>query len=175
MKTLSYWINKLANGSNRVAIWGIVITGSAMSLVVFLQIIFRFVIYIPFPWSEECARYLMVWMGMLGTVAALRQGRHIGVTVLIQRLPIRYLRWLLIILQLVLAGFLAIIAKEGFALSMFNATQQSPAMEIPMFIPYVAIPVGAVLMILELCADVLHELFPTPAGSDRNMVSRVLL
>jgi hypothetical protein len=30
-------------------------------------------------------------------------------------------------------------------------------------------------MILELCADVLHELFPTPAGSDRNMVSRVLL
>jgi TRAP-type C4-dicarboxylate transport system permease small subunit len=131
MKTLSYWINKLANGSNRVAIWGIVITGSAMSLVVFLQIIFRFVIYIPFPWSEECARYLMVWMGMLGTVAALRQGRHIGVTVLIQRLPIRYLRWLLIILQLVLAGFLAIIAKEGFALSMFNATQQSPAMQIP--------------------------------------------
>jgi len=175
MKTLSYWINKLANGGNRMAIWGIVITGSAMSLVVFLQIIFRFVIYIPFPWSEECARYLMVWMGVVGAVAALRQGRHIGVTVLIQRLPPGYLRWMLIAMQLVLVGFLLIIAKEGFALSLFNASQRSAAMEIPMIIPYMAIPVGAVLMILELCADVLHELFPTPAGSDRNMVSRVLL
>ena len=102
-------------------------------------------------------------------------GSYIGVTVLIQRLPTRYLRWLLITLQLLLAGFLAIIAKEGFVLSIFNATQRSPAMEIPMFIPYLAIPVGAVLMILELCADVMHELFPTPAGSDRSMVSRVLL
>jgi len=174
MKTLSYWVNKLANGSNRAAIWGIFITGVAMSVVVFLQIIFRFVIYIPFPWSEECARYLMVWMGMLGTVAALRQGRHIGVTVLIQRMPTQYLRWMLITIQLVLAGFLVIIAKEGFALSMFNASQRSPAMEIPMIVPYLAIPIGAALMILELGAEVLHELFPTPAGSDRSMVSRVL-
>mgnify|MGYP006290579219 FL=1 len=74
MKRLSRLVNLLAKATNRVATWGLVITGIAMSVAIFLQIIFRFVIYVPFPWSEELARYLMIWMGMLGLAVALRHG-----------------------------------------------------------------------------------------------------
>jgi TRAP-type C4-dicarboxylate transport system permease small subunit len=174
MKWLSYAVNQAANGANRLATWGLVVTGITMSVVVFLQIFFRFVIYVPFPWSEECARYLMIWMGMLGSAVALRYGRHIGVTVLVERMPQQVYRYVIMGIQLVMIGFLVIVAKEGITLAVFNFSQRSPALEIPMFYPYIAIPVGAALMILELCADLLHEFFPTPAGAHRTIISRVL-
>lgn len=174
MKTLSYLLNTLANGANRLATWGLVVIGLAMSLIVFLQIIFRFVIYVPFPWSEESARYLMIWMGMLGSAVALRHGRHIGVTILAERMPSAIAPYFTAMIQVVMIGFLVVIAKQGFALALFNATQRSPALEIPMFYPYLAIPVGAVFMVLELCADLLHQFFPTSAGAERTLVARVL-
>ena len=133
-----------------------------------------FVIYVPFPSSEESARYLMVWMGMLGSAVALRHGRHIGVTILAERIPSVCAPYFNAFIQIVMIGFLVVIARQGLALALFNALQRSPALRISMFYPYFSIPVGAVFMILELCADLLHQFFPTPAGAQRTLVSRML-
>jgi TRAP-type C4-dicarboxylate transport system permease small subunit len=142
----------------------LLILGVAMTLLILLQVFFRFVIYVPFPWSEECARYLMIWMGMLGSVIALHQGRHIGVTFFMERLhtclrkPAR---------GLTLAGmvlFLGILCWQGILFSLFNADQTSPALEIPMIIPFGAIPVGSLMMILVMLAEMLDLFFPGSKG-----------
>jgi TRAP-type C4-dicarboxylate transport system permease small subunit len=174
MTRISRAVNRLANLLNAVASWGLVVTGVLMSLIVFFKIVFRYVVYVPFPWSEESARYLMIWMSMLGAAVALRHGRHIGVTVLVEKLPGALSRWLTVFLRLAMLFFLLIIAKEGFSLAMFNAGQYSAAMDISMFLPYSAIPVGAVLMSVELIADLFHEFHPTEAGADRQVTTRVL-
>lgn len=70
--------------------------------------------------------------------------------------------------------FLVVMAKEGFRLAMENVVQRSPAMDLPMVIPYLAIPVGAALMILEIAASMLQEFFPTEAGAMRKSVPDVL-
>ena len=174
MKRLSHIVNLLANGTNRVATWGLVLCGMAMSLAIFFQIIFRFVIYVPFPWSEEFARYLMIWMGMLGSAVALRHGRHIGVSIIVEQFPPGLQKWIVSSTQLAMIGFLCFVCKEGWTMAVFNASQHSPSMEIPMFYPYLAISAGALLMIIELAAGLLHDFFPTEAGVKRDMVSGAL-
>jgi C4-dicarboxylate transporter DctQ subunit len=174
MNTLSYLFNRLAVWLSSASSWLLVIIGAAMSVIVFLQVVFRFVIYVPFPWSEEIARYLMIWMGMLGSVVALNKGRHIGVTVIVERLPPKVYALLIPVIQLIMVFFLLVIFKEGLSMAVFNASQRSPAMEIPMFYPYLAIPAGAALMIVEMIADILHRFFPTEAGSRRGVSSAML-
>ncbi len=173
MRQISYIVNRLSTMSIRFATWGLVVCGVIMSVTILLQIIFRFVVYVPFPWSEELARYLMVWMGMLGSVVALRKGRHIGVTIFIEKLPSALYRSVLSLVQLVLIVFLAILLKEAWEFAVFNIDQASPAMGIPMFYPYVAVFVGAVLMIIELIADILQDYFPTSAGTHREIVAKI--
>ena len=158
----------------RICSWGMVITGVAMTIIILIQIFFRFVIYRPVPWSEEAARYLMIWLGMLGSVVALRKGRHIGVTALVDVLPPRVSRVLVYAVRLSMIGFLGIIGWEGVQLAIFNYPQLSAAMEITMMIPYMAIPVGAIMMIVDLVAELLYELFPTPVGERTRLASAVL-
>jgi TRAP-type C4-dicarboxylate transport system permease small subunit len=126
------------------------------------------------PWSEELARYLMIWMGMLGAAVALRNGRHIGVTFFIEKLPERLHHGALALSQVTMIIFLVVVVKEGWLFALSNHSQRSPAMGISMLYPYLAVSVGAGLMILELLADLLHKIFPTQAGSHREMTTRVL-
>lgn len=174
MKSISLFLNYIARLQIRFCSWGMVIAGLAMTLIILIQIFFRFVIYRPVPWSEEAARYLMIWLGMLGSVVALRKGRHIGVTILVDALPEKLSRVLLLVVRLCMVGFLGIIGWEGIGLAVFNYPQLSAAMEISMMIPYLAIPAGAIMMIVDLVAEVLHEFFPTPAGEKTTLTSAIL-
>jgi TRAP-type C4-dicarboxylate transport system permease small subunit len=152
----------------------LVLLGAAMSVIVLLQVIFRFVIHVPFPWSEEIARYMMIWMGMVGAFLALRHGRHIGVSIFVDRLPPSWKAMVTILVQVVTMGFLCIVVRYGMALAIFNRTQLSPAMQIPMIIPYMAIPVGAALMILELLRGILEDLMHMREGPKRSLTSATL-
>jgi TRAP-type C4-dicarboxylate transport system permease small subunit len=163
MRSFAAAIDRLADALCRAACWLLLGLGVVMSVIVLLQVFFRFVIYMPFPWSEEIARYLMIWVGMIGSFVALRKGRHIGVTFLMERIPAAVARVLNPLIQIVLVGFLAVIAAQGGKLAVLNATQKSPAMMIPMIYPYLAIPVGAALMILEMTAVLMKDLFAPPA------------
>ena len=166
MKNISSLINVVASAQVRFCSWSMVVLGLAMTFTILIQIFFRFVVYQPVPWSEELARYLMIWMGMLGSVVALRKGRHIGVNFLVEKLPGRVRQFTVRLVRLVIIGFLAIIGWEGLGLAVFNAPQLSAAMEISMTIPYLAIPVGATMMIIDLIADIFQDYFPTAIPMD---------
>jgi C4-dicarboxylate transporter, DctQ subunit len=174
MKTFSYWVNMLANGQIRLCKGLLFVLGLIMTVVILLQVFFRFVAQIPFSWSEECARYLMIWMAMLGSVVALRMGRHLGVRVLVDRLPGRTYDRIVPFLQLAMIFFLGVIGTQGFDLALANLEQTSAAMEIPMLIPYLAIPMGSWMMILNVVADLLQDFFPTSAGSNAKIASTTL-
>jgi TRAP-type C4-dicarboxylate transport system permease small subunit len=49
----------------------------ALSVIVFLQVVFRFVLRLPAPWSEEMARYLLVTMTFIGAAIAVRYQSHL--------------------------------------------------------------------------------------------------
>jgi TRAP-type C4-dicarboxylate transport system permease small subunit len=174
MRTVTHLLIRLCDRLSWAAKGLLVVSGAVMSVIVMLQIIFRFVIFIPLPWSEELARYLMIWTGMVGSFVALREGRHIGVTMVVDRLPPRAATGVSVFVQAASILFLVILAKQGFALTLVNLSQLSPAMRIPMFYPYLAVPVGAALMIVELTAGILQSIYLQEPGTRRKISAATL-
>ncbi|GHS98515.1 TRAP transporter small permease protein [Synergistales bacterium] len=121
---------------------------AAMVVIVFAQVIWRFILHASLPWSEEAARYLMVWMSMLGSSIALRKKGHIGVEALVMLFPAPVKKAVSFLTTLVAAGFFVGIIHYGIKVLKVVAPQESPAMEISMAIPYGALVVGGVLMLL---------------------------
>jgi len=175
LRHLSYRVNQTANRQIRLCALLIVLTGTAMTVIILMQVFFRFVVYVPFPWSEEAARFLMIWMAMFGSVIAFRRGRHIGVRVMVERLPPGvYDRWLAPLVQLSILVFLGTMCWQGWQFALRSRSQISPALDISMIYAYLAIPVGMAMMALDVAADLLHDQFPTPAGSSAKISASTL-
>ncbi len=121
-------------------------------VVVVASVIFRYVLLAPLSWSEEVGRYVMIWLGFLSASLALHQGLHVGVEFLVNRMPLRLAVWLRGLARAGVAVFLLIVAAYGFHLVANLWEQLSPVLEIRMTWPYLAIPVGSLLMLIQLAA-----------------------
>ena len=137
---------------DRIMLWVIFALTTLMFLMVFLQVIFRYTIDVPFSFSEELARYLMVWIVCIGAAGAYGQSMHIGVNVFTGLLPAVGQKWVARMVHLAVGGLMGVIIFEGGRLSFFLADQISPAMEIKMTWPYLAVPVGAFLILIQAAA-----------------------
>ena len=114
-----------------------------------LAVFFRFVLSDPIGWTEETMRYAIVWATYLGAGSALWRGEHM-VLDLIARFEGQMIHRILRALSLLaIAAFCIIILSVGYPLAMANARQVSPVMNISMFWPYLAIPVGCTLITLK--------------------------
>ncbi len=126
-----------------------------MGIIAFAAVFFRFVLADPLTWSEEAARYMMVWVTFLGAGYAMGKGRHIGVTLFVEKLPERIRKKVILTAEIIIMVFLAAVTVQGVNLMISLRSQTSPAMDFPMTLPYLAIPVGAVYMFLHLLRMVL--------------------
>jgi len=126
--------------------------GGAMFLVVLAQVVFRYVLAHPLPWSEELARYLMVWVACLGASEAYARGNHVGVTLIVNAVRPRLHKIMILIIHLSVCVLMGVVVYQGFVLSFMVGDQRSPAMELPMTWPYMAVPVGAGLIFIQAAA-----------------------
>jgi TRAP-type C4-dicarboxylate transport system permease small subunit len=137
---------------NLVVTWVVAVILGVMSIVVFSQVVYRYVLEAPLPWSEELARYLMVWLVLLGASLGVRHKALIGMEALVNIFPAWLKRFSVETVLVVSLAFLAVVVYFGTRLAIMNHSQVSPAMEIPMSIPYAAVPVGGILMIANALA-----------------------
>ena len=121
--------------------------------VVFLQVVSRYVFHHPFDWPEELARYLFVWVALLGGALALSRGAHFSIDALVKRCPPAVQTGLALAMHGGLAIFLFLVAASGLRLALKVTEQPSAAMEIPMTFPYLSIPVSFALMFLFTLLD----------------------
>jgi TRAP-type C4-dicarboxylate transport system permease small subunit len=106
----------------------------------------RYLTYQPLAWTEEAARYIFIWVCMLGAVVAARRGQHFAVDVLGKALSPPRQRVLLILLTSAEAAFYLFLAVAGFTIVPIVNMQESPSLSMPMSLPYLAIPVAAILI-----------------------------
>jgi TRAP-type C4-dicarboxylate transport system permease small subunit len=87
------------------------LVGRAFALIVGLtiaQVFFRFALDSPLIWSEELARFLLVWVTFIGAAVVAWDGTHLNVNVVFAKLPSRLkavVRWINLMVAL---GFLTI-------------------------------------------------------------------
>lgn len=139
----------------------VVVALSLMIVVVGLQVFFRFVIKGSLPWSEELSRYLMIWTVYIGASLGAKEGAHIGVEAFISFLPKKLYKFACLVAGIISIIFCIVIAMLSFKVvqGIYNAGQLSPAMEIPMWWAYGAIPVGSVLMAISFLHASLRKYF----------------
>ena len=131
----------------------VVATSYAVIVVVgFAQVLFRFVFASPLSWSEELVRYVFIWSVFLTAAIGFNLNSHISIDFLTTWYPPRLQRmvalvsWGCVILGVVVVFVLGMRLIRSPSVWL----QKSPAMEISMTLPYAAIPVGCVVMMVNI-------------------------
>ena len=131
---------------------------ASASLVLFANVVARYVFNWGFPWAEELVRYEIVWMVFLGGSAAARQGLHIGVDIVVKFAPRPLRKTTEALINLISLVFCLLVLFYGAKLiiqtRMFG--QVSPALQVPMWLVQLAIPVGGGLMALRFAQQLWH-------------------
>lgn len=128
--------------------WCLAILMAAMVVVITAQVWYRFVLNDPLAWSEEAGRYLFVWISFMGAAAGVRYQVHLGIDLMDKLLPPAAYRVVVVLVNLIIQIFLLMIIYWGFKILGIIRFQESPSMHISMRYPYMAVPVGAVFMLI---------------------------
>jgi C4-dicarboxylate transporter DctM subunit len=110
--------------------------------------LFRGLAGLDLSWAQELTIYLFIWMAKFGAAYGVRTGIHVGVDVLVLRLPPARARKVILFGLFSGALFTAVIANFGahFTWSVWESGTRSNDLEIRMWIVYLAIPLGSSLM-----------------------------
>jgi TRAP-type C4-dicarboxylate transport system permease small subunit len=136
----------LAKGEAAILIGFVIV----MTAVVSLQVVFRYVLIRPLYWSEELARYLFVWLSVFGAALALQKRGHFGLEIFFRMFPPQMRRWVEFLILFLVGALVVVILASGIELVAKTASQESPAMGIPMGWAYACLPLGAALMTFHL-------------------------
>ena len=109
------------------------------TIILFVNVVLRYVFSASTSWAEELIRYLMIWITFIGGSVCVRHSAHIRMDFLLTRA-----------VYLIAAGFCGALIVYSWQLVEFTIEmeQTSPAMGVPMWIPYLAMPLGSALMVL---------------------------
>jgi C4-dicarboxylate transporter, DctQ subunit len=145
----------------------------AATVVIFVAVVHRYLAGLPIPgvqdyllklnfaWAQEVCIYMFVWMAKFGAAYGVRTGIHVGVDVVINRLDAPMRSKFVIFGLLAGALFTGVVGTLGahFVIEMSGTDQTSPDLEWPMWIIYLAIPLGSYLMcfrFLQVCVAFLR-------------------
>jgi C4-dicarboxylate transporter DctQ subunit len=119
---------------------------------------FKAINAIKLTWAQEACIYLFVWMAKFGAAYGVRTGIHVGVDILVERLAPDTRRTVTIIAMSGGILFTAIVAYIGadFVWHVKAGGQTSPDLELPMWIIYLAVPLGSALMCFRFGQALLH-------------------
>jgi len=134
----------------RVEEWIAIALFVILFFILVLQVVARFVLDVPFFWTEELARYLFVWVVLIGSSEAIRTRTHIGMELVPNLLGERHRLLLGIVMDVLVLGCLIALTYHGAAYARHANGVDSIVLDLPESLLYGALPVGAALMSLRL-------------------------
>jgi len=132
-----------------------------MVVSIFFGILIRFVfshlaLHIAAPWTDELARYLLIWSVFIAGGVGARTGQLIGIDILVTHLPARIGQSAKYIVHALSIGFYVALMVIGWRRMEFGQIEMSPVMDIPMSMVFAAMMVGGLLMALNTIALILE-------------------
>ncbi|UOM34508.1 TRAP transporter small permease [Acuticoccus sp. I52.16.1] len=118
--------------------------------IVFINVVGRYGFGFSFAWGEEAARHIMILAAFSGAGLALREGRLVAITALPDLLPAplgRVVRWAIVLVMFV---FMGVMVWLGIEFVLFGWNKETMSTGISRGIPYLAVPVGCALFLVQL-------------------------
>lgn len=132
--------------------WLEILTGACLLMVVvmvFLQVVFRFVIKIPAPWTEELARLAFVYMAFFGIVLGAKYNMHLSVDIL-EKVPKKWKAVILTASYVASIAFMGVFTWYGWVHALNSQVQRTPTLEISYLYIYLILPFTGILTIFYL-------------------------
>ncbi len=129
------------------------------------QVFSRYVLNDPSSWTDEAARYLMIWFGLAGASYLFGKNGHLAITLFVGSIKQAKQKYAYLFINAISIAFINVAMVEG-GLQLIGRTgsQLSPALQIPMSYVYTILPIAGVLMTLYIVLNTL-ELFTQPNQS----------
>jgi TRAP-type transport system small permease protein len=149
-KTVFWYLFKLNEMAAAVAF-------VSLCVVVFIQVVTRYLFQYSFPWAEEFPIFLFLWVSFLAASASQRENRHLGVTILADQLPSKfnwfaeYLNLIFSLIYFILVFYYELMATLALAPSTFVVLKFSKAF------CYVGIPVSCVFFALFIIERIISQ------------------
>ena len=137
----------------------LVIIMGVMVINVLWQVFTRFIIGVPSSFTDELARYLMIWLGILGAAYVSGRNMHVAIEIIPLRSSKKTQKKLkLFVYSLIIVFVLFVLVVGGFRLVYITYTlnQYSPALQLPLAVVYFVIPLSGVLIIYYKISDILN-------------------
>ena len=127
----------------------VVLCGLILALVAttFGQVVFRYVLRTSLSWSEELARFLLMWLAALSAAYAFKTGSHFALRFVVERFGAPARRALATAVTTVVAAFLATFTYQAVRFTIEVRDQVAPGTGMSMAIPYSSAAVGGALML----------------------------
>jgi len=161
-------LDLLSRELNRLVEWAMALLIGAMTLLVGVQIAGRFLFGYSIFWSDELARFLLVWSAFLGMSVGVRRGTHPAVDSLVRALPPPAARVAFAAAVACSLLFFLVMVAHGTLLVQRTWPQRSPSLGIRMGLPYLAVPFAGLLMVLHTIAISVRGEGVRKAAGDRD-------
>lgn len=118
----------------------------SMLAIVDVAVFMRYVMNDALSWSEEIAKFVMVWLTFVVAPLGLRSGAHVGIGVLIGNLGGRSRQLLLMVIFLGIISLMITIMKEGSFMAWNARIQRASTIDLSILYVYICMPIGAFMV-----------------------------
>lgn len=137
----------------------ITITFSMLCIIIFAQVVTRYVLSLSLPWAEEIGRFLFLALSYLGITVGMKRHAHLRVDILLLYMPSSMKKFFEIIAELICALFFLFIVYEGTSMTMkvYRIDQLAVSIPLPIWIVWACIPFSSFLTLLQ-CIKNIYEI-----------------
>ncbi len=133
---------------------------AVMVVNVLWQVFTRYVTGSPSSFTDELARYLMIWIGVLGAAYVSGRNMHVAIDVLPQKVGPKLQRKMLLTVNVLIIAFAAVALVMGgcrLVYISFVLGQHSPALNMPLAVVYLVLPLSGLLIIFYKTTDIITK------------------
>jgi len=137
----------------------LVLIMAVMVINVLWQVGSRFILQSPSSFTDELARYLLIWLSMLGASYVTGKRMHLSIDLLNQKIKPERRKGLNTLIYSVVALFALLVMVVGGSRLVYVVStlgQTSPALRIPLSVVYIVLPVGGLIIIYYSMMNILH-------------------
>ncbi|NOI65700.1 MULTISPECIES: TRAP transporter small permease [unclassified Vibrio] len=136
---------------------------SFLVICVVWQVFSRYVLNAPSTMTDEVARFLFIWVGLMGAAYTLGKKRHLAIDLISQKMEHNphkqaVLHIVINLVSLFFAGIIMLYGGGSLMLKTLSTGQVSPALGIEMGLVYAAIPLSGFFMLIYLIEDLLNNI-----------------
>jgi TRAP-type transport system small permease protein len=120
---------------------------ACMVAIVFANVVARYYLSASLAWSEELARFMLIWLVFLGAILAYVDNEHLGLDLFVKKMPKKAALALACVTDLLVLYALWLVLWGGYLMTVDSWEWNAPATDIPFGYTYIIIPAsGAVMM-----------------------------